>query len=217
MPKQLTGINIRRYRRSKVALAMKAAARTPAAPDASQTSQARVFALLGSSAGGLAESGPARRLATHGPNEAHAGPRTGPRVCWSKCSAIHWWRYCWWRPQYRASWATVSAQASPPDGAPCVRRRVTEGRFAGSAYAGHTGRPADASSCGRERCPPGLVLPVALPRLRNPGGRRVHRESRVAMRTLFPRIQIVHLLMRINKALAATGEMKSLVLQGVRR
>jgi Mg2+-importing ATPase len=47
----------------------------PTASDPAQAAQADVFSLLGSSANGLTESEAARRLAEHGPNEAHAGPR----------------------------------------------------------------------------------------------------------------------------------------------
>ena len=57
---------------------MKAAPRPNAASDPAQAPQARVFALLASSANGLAESDAARRLAEHGPNEANAGPRASP-------------------------------------------------------------------------------------------------------------------------------------------
>src|SRR5690348_16624128 len=57
---------------------MKAAPRPTNAFDPAQTPQARVFALLGSSANGLTESEAARRLAEHGPNEAHAGRRASP-------------------------------------------------------------------------------------------------------------------------------------------
>src|SRR5690348_3882033 len=57
---------------------MKAASRPTNAFDPAQTPQARVFALLGSSANGLTESEAARRLAEHGPNEAHAGRRASP-------------------------------------------------------------------------------------------------------------------------------------------
>src|SRR6185437_1387950 len=58
--------------------AMNDASNATAAPGAAQAPQARVFALLGSSAMGLAESEAARRLAEHGPNEASAGPRASP-------------------------------------------------------------------------------------------------------------------------------------------
>jgi Mg2+-importing ATPase len=54
---------------------MNHAPRPTAASDAAQAPQAQVFALLGSSPTGLAEAEAARRLAGHGPNEAHAGPR----------------------------------------------------------------------------------------------------------------------------------------------
>ena len=49
-----------------------------ATPDAAQVPQARVFALLGSSANGLTEAEAARRLTVHGPNDAQAGLRTSP-------------------------------------------------------------------------------------------------------------------------------------------
>jgi len=78
MPKRLTGINICLHGRGKVALIMKAAFRPIAARDPAQAPQAQVFALLGSSANGLTESEATRRLAEHGPNEAHAGPRASP-------------------------------------------------------------------------------------------------------------------------------------------
>lgn len=49
-----------------------------ATPGAAQVPQARVFALLGSSANGLTEAEAARRLTVHGPNDAQAGLRTSP-------------------------------------------------------------------------------------------------------------------------------------------
>ena len=78
MSKRLTDINICLHGRGKVALIMKAAFRPIAARDPAQAPQAQVFALLGSSANGLTESEATRRLAEHGPNEAHAGPRASP-------------------------------------------------------------------------------------------------------------------------------------------
>jgi len=57
---------------------MNDASHATAALGPAQAPQARVFALLGSSAMGLAESEAARRLAEHGPNEAGAGPRASP-------------------------------------------------------------------------------------------------------------------------------------------
>ena len=57
---------------------MNDAPRPTAAPDAVQAAQADVFALLGSSANGLAESEAARRLAKYGPNEAQASLGASP-------------------------------------------------------------------------------------------------------------------------------------------
>src|SRR5690348_13797946 len=57
---------------------MNDASHATAAPDFTQAPQSRIFALLGSSAGGLTESEAMRRLAEHGPNDAQAGLRTSP-------------------------------------------------------------------------------------------------------------------------------------------